>query len=59
MKLDLIVKDLAKNFRQTSYEMIESRRNKIADKLAKRAALDTNGGHGLKIEFDLPNSSVV
>jgi len=53
--LDLIVNELAKNFRQTSYELIESRRNKIADKLAKMAALDTNGGHGLKIGFDLPN----
>ena len=49
------MKDLELNFRQTSYELIAGRRNKIADKLAKRAALDTNGGHGLKIGFDLPN----
>ena len=53
--LDLIVNDFAKNFRQIRFEKIASRRNKIADKLAKRAALDSNGGHGLKIGFDLPN----
>jgi hypothetical protein len=53
--LDLIVNDFAKNFRQIRFEKIASRRNKIADKLAKRAALDTNGGHGIKIEFDLQN----
>ena len=51
----MIVKDLELNFRQIRYEWIAERRNKIADKLANMAALYTNGGHGLKIGFDLPN----